>query len=362
MSIVRIVDQVSYDEDLLKEKLTEVLDWVNLKEVQDKKILIFFDYSTPNLLILKTLFSLLKSNGAKSIEFGTSVMTKMQKNLISEIEKQGFILHDFRNEPYEEFGVDLKSKKSQHFFGYQVLSPSQYQTEKAFENSDIFKVRTLKKIFIPESIASSDYIIPVIKLKDSPINKIGGFINSLLYMVPTNVRSEIFLKALSLKFTDALLDVYGVIKNSILFGLVDGIVGDLTKTDDDNFGVLFSSNDLLSLDSVISVLIGFRSSDIESNKLGSIYDLGHGLLKEVVIDGEDFIKLRKELTKKLKFKKYFDKKIHPQLINQDKEIESISIFCPTGAIENKNSQYSINKSKCIKCNFCVELAPSAFDV
>ncbi|BAL80993.1 DUF362 domain-containing protein [Caldisericum exile] len=360
MSTVRIVEEVQYNKESLRKKLIEVLDWVNFDEIKDKNILVFFDFPTPDNLVIYELKNFLKEKGVAKVEFGTSILTHKQRELISNLLENGITVHDFRNEPYEEFAVDLKSKKNEHYFGYKMLSPAQYQAEKAFENSDIFKVRTLKKVYIPEAIANSDYIIPIIKIKDSPVGKIGGFINSLLYIVPTNIRSEILLKNLSMKFADSLLDVYGVIKKSVLFGLVDAVNGDLTHTEEDNFGLLLSSNDLLALDSVISVLVGFRSSDIESNKLGSVYDLGHGLLKEIVIDGADFLKLRKELTKKLKFSKFFGKKVTPSILEQTKELDTISLFCPTGAIIKEDSQYKIDKSKCINCNFCVELSPEIF--
>ena len=361
MSTVRIVEQKDYELDTLKEKLLEVLDWENFDEIKDKKILVFFDNTLPNINLLKALNNILIEKGAKTVEFGTSIILPNQNELWPLFEAQGLKFHDFRNEPYEEFEVDLKAKKTQHFLGYQILSPGQYQMEKSFEKSDAFKVRTLKKVFIPETFAESDYIVPVVKLKDSPVSKIGGFLNSLLYLVPTNLRSEIFLKILSAKFGDALLDVYGVIKNSILFGVVDAVEGELTNSEEDKFGLLMSSKDLLALDSVISVLVGFRSSDIETNKLGSIYDLGHGLLKEVVIDGTDFLKLRKELVRKMNFSKFYERKSFPTIKGQDREFDYIGLYCPTGAIEKLNSKYSINKSKCIKCNFCVELAPKLFN-
>lgn len=362
MSLVRIVEQKDYNEFSLKDKLLEVLDWVDFSELEDKKILIFFDNPIPNFSLLKELKEILTKKGADKVEFGTSLILNTQSELIPLFKENDLVLHNFRDEPYEEITVDLKSKKSQHYFGYQILSPAQYQTEKAFENSDIFKVRTLKKVFVPESIASSDLMVFVTKIKDSPVNKIGGFINSLLYVVPTNLRSEILLKILSYKFADALLDVYGVLRKSILFGLVDAIEGNLTNDEDDKFGLLLSSRDLIALDSVISVILGFRSSDIESNKMGSIYDLGHGLLKEVVIDGVDFIKIRKELVKKLKFNRFYSRKSVPKILEQGRVLEEINLFCPTGAIEKNEKQFYINNSKCIKCNFCVELAPKIFSI
>ena len=47
-------------------------------------------------------------------------------------QKLSYQFHNFREEPYEEFDVDLKSVKQSHYFGYQILSPGQYQQEKAF--------------------------------------------------------------------------------------------------------------------------------------------------------------------------------------------------------------------------------------
>jgi len=211
-------------------------------------------------------------------------------------------------------------------------------------------------------LEDSDYIIPVLKLKDSPISKIGGFVNALLYIIPTNLRSEIFLKLLNQKFNDALLDIFGAVKNNVIFGLVDGIEADLTTHEDNNYNILLASSDLLSLDSVMSVIVGFRSSDVETNKLGSLYDLGKGLLKEIVIDGVDFTKIRKDLVNKLKFSKAFNRRFIPTIEKQEDKIDKVMEFCPTGAILMKDKNYFIDKSKCIKCNFCLEIAPDIFKV
>jgi len=364
MSLVKIVGVDNYNKDILKEGLNEVLEWVNIEHIKDKKICATFDFPQPEFNLIESIKEYLIGNGAESVEFGSAIFFKEDAYKIkNEFEKRGLIFHNFREEPYEEFEVDLKTKKTQHFLGYQILSPGQYQAEKAFENSDFFKVRTLKKVFIPVTLSSSDYTVFITKLKDSPVSKIGGFINSLLYIVPTNIRSEIFLKGLSFKFEDALLDVYGVIKNSVLFGVVDGIQANLTNGIEDEFKILMSSEDLLALDSVMSVLIGFRSQDIGTNKLGSIYKLGCGLLKEVTLDGVDFTKVRRDLLNKLKFKNAFSKRFVPVIEKADNTIDEVANFCPTGAIvKDTKGYYVVDKTKCIKCNFCIEIAPHIFRV
>ena len=363
MSLVKIVEAEDYSDENLQSSLKNLFEVINLEDIKDKKITIFFDFPIPDMRLMLDVYSFLIENGAKEVSFGASLLLKDEGiEFVEECKKRNITFHNFREEPYEEFDVDLKSVKQSHYFGYQILSPGQYQQEKAFEKTGFFKVRTLKKIYVPLAFSSVDYIIPIIKLKDSPISKIGGFINALLYIVPTNIRGEIFLQSLSLKFADALLDVFGVIKNNVLLGIVDGIKADLTNDEANDYKILMSSTDLLALDSNIAVLIGFRSSDVETNKVGTALSLGYGLFKDIVIEGPDFLKIRKEITNKLKFKKAMDKRVQPEIIKVDEKINEVANFCPTGAIERKDNSYSIDKHKCIKCNFCIEIAPNEFNV
>jgi NAD-dependent dihydropyrimidine dehydrogenase PreA subunit len=363
MSLVKIVEVEDYSKENINNGLKDLFEVINLEDIKDKNITVFFDFPMPDMGLMFNIYSFLVENGAKEVSFGTSLMLKEEGlEFIEECKKRNIKFHNFREEPYEEFDVDLKAVKHSHYLGYQILSPGQYQQEKAFEQTDFFKVRTLKKVYVPLALSSADYIVPIIKLKDSPVSKIGGFMNSLLYIVPTNIRSEIFLKVFSLKFADALLDVFGVIKNTVLLGIVDGIQADLTKDEENDYKILMSSTDLLALDSNIAVLIGFRSSDIETNKVGSTLSLGYGLFKDVVVEGPDFIKIRKEITNKLKFKKAMDKRTQPEIIRIDEKINEVENLCPTGAIEKRNNGYSIDRHKCIKCNFCIEIAPNEFNV
>ncbi|MEF3244745.1 MAG: DUF362 domain-containing protein [Caldisericaceae bacterium] len=362
MSLVKVVEVNSYKKEIIENGLLELLNFTDLKTLKINTVSVVFDFPPPDASVLLALNNILKDNGVNKVIFGAS---NFNSDAFQEIYKKlldhGIELHNFRDEPYIEFEIGNITKQNDHIRGYPLLYPEKAKEEKVLSRVNLGKPRTFKKVLLPYNIAESDYVIPVIKLKDSPISKIGGFVNALLYFIPTNLRSNVFIKALSGQFEDSLLDIFSAFKSKVLFGIVDGIQGELTGSELDKFNVLMASSDLLSLDAVISVIIGFRSSEITTNKLGSLYDLGDGLLKDIVIDGVDFEKIRKELVNRLKFSNAFKKNRVPKIVKNDDTISSIETLCPTGAIYKDKSGYSIDKFKCIKCNFCVEIAQKYFN-
>lgn len=363
MSLVKVVEVNSYEKEIIKNNLLELLNFTDLKALEKTKVSIVFDFPPPDESVLFALNDLLLDNGVSSVIFGSSNLNEdYYQEVYKKLLDHGIELHNFRDEPYIEIEVGNITKKSDHIRGYPLLYPEKAREEKVLSRANLGKPKTLKKVLLPYNIEESDYVIPVIKLKDSPISKIGGFVNALLYFIPTNLRSNVFIKALSGQFEDSMLDIFSAFKTKVLFGIVDGILGDLTKDDTDKFNILMASSDLLSLDAVISVIIGFRSSEITTNKLGSLYDLGNGLLKDIVIDGIDFEIIRKELVNKLKFSNAFKKNKIPKIIKNSDKISSIEMLCPTGAIYKDKLGYAIDRSKCIKCNFCIEIAPEYFNL
>ena len=368
MSMVGIKKCESYSKNIINKAFKELFIDFDIEKIKDKRILIFFDFPPPNEEIFNKTIKFLKDNGAKKIFTGTSIFVKSLPESLQKLfkdEKVEFI--DFRKENYEKIDVPLrKLPNPKHFRGFAILSPVQYATEKTMEKMETGSVRTLKNIFLPISITDNDYIVAITKMKDSPLVKLGGFVNSMMYLITTKTRAEVLVNAMRNKHYESLLEIFSLIKNKVLFGIVDGVEAYISDNEEINkMNVLLFSEDLLSLDAVTSVLLGFRSSDIETNKLGDMFGIGSGVLNHITLYGDDFVKIRKDTLKFLKYSTIFNKRNSPVpgITSEDKaKINKAMEFCPTGAIIKKDTSYLIDKNKCIKCYFCVEIAGDVFKI
>ncbi len=367
-SSVGIIRCTTYDENDVKkaiETITKPFNEKNKQKIKGKKVAIYFDFPLPNISIVKETINYLEEAGASKIIAGTSIFNKElpqeMKNLLKE-ENIDFI--DFRNDQYEKLAVPLtKEKMPEHFRGYAFISPIQYSREKQIEKMGIKGSRILKHSFLPLSLTNADYIIPIIKMKVSPVSQLGGIVSSMLSLAPTITRNQILVNKLKRKFEKSILEIYSLVKDRILFGIVDGIYADITDNDELNkMNVILFSEDGLALDSVSAVLIGYRSRDIKTNKVGDDMNLGSGLFIHVSLYGDDFLGFRKEIKNKLKFRTRH--KSIPYINEQSANLitKKIEQFCPTGAILNTNGKYEIDKSQCASCMFCVQIAPDLFKI
>jgi len=150
-----------------------------------------------------------------------------------------------------------------------------------------------------------------------------------------------------------------------LFGVVDGVDAVISNNEEINkMNVILFSEDPLALDSTTAVLTGHRSREIESNKIGDFMDLGSGLFDHITTYGDIFLTFRKEVKHSLRYPaKRSIRKIIPHITSeQNKLIDVVSNFCPTGAIVKEGKKYKIDKRKCTSCFFCVQLAPDLFKI
>jgi uncharacterized protein (DUF362 family) len=368
MSTVGIKKCKNYSDDDIKEPFNELIKGFDKGKIEGKKIIIFFDFPPPETILLKIVIEFLKENRAKKISVGTSIfVNNLPEPILKLLKKEEIEFIDFRKDNYEKIEVPLRKTLSpEHFRGFAVLSPVQYATEKATEKMEKPSIRTLKNVFLPASFSDNDYIVALTKMKDSPLEKLGGFMHSMTSIITTKTRAEVFVNAMQNKQHESLLEIFSLMRDKVLFGIVDGIKAFISTDEEINkMNVLLFSEDLLSLDAVSSVLIGFRSSEIETNKLGDLFGFGDGAFHHIILYGDDFVEIRKEAIKQLRYVKIFGTRNRPipQIAQQDNiKIEKTMELCPTGAITKKDKLYYIDKNKCIKCYFCTEIASEIFNI
>jgi|GEM_PF-1017781 len=358
----------TYEPSNLKNCFEQLFIDFDKTKVKGKKILIFFDEPTPHEQVLDLAIKFLIDAGVSKITAGTSVFIhNIPDDILGMFRKNGVEFIDFRFDNFERLEVPFRKEKTpERSLGFAVLSPVQYASEKAANKMDCPNIRTLKNVLVPTAFTESDYIVPVLKMKDSPVFKIGGNVNSMLYFIPTITRSEVFVNFLKGHDTESVLEIFNIARNKALFGILDGIKTSISYDESVNsMNVLMFSEDLLSLDAMLSVLIGFRSSEVPTNELGNAFDFGNGILKRIDIYGDEFEKLRKEAIKNLRFASSLNRRKSSAPYINTMDANSIRIamnFCPTGAIIEEDGNFSIDKNKCIKCNFCLEIANEIFKI
>lgn len=367
MNSVGIIRCNSYDEKEVVEAFNRASAPFDRKKIKGKKVAVYFDFPSPDTAILKEVIDFLKENGAKDIKVGASLFTTgLPKNIDNLLKKENVQFVDFRNSSYERLDVPRRDAKApDHFKGYAFLSPVSYAEQRQINKLGVKAKRILKYSFLPTTLTDADYIVPVIKMKDSPVTKIGGAIASTLSLVPTVTRNQVFINKFKFQFWDTLLEIYSPIKDKILFGVIDGVNAIISNDENINrMNVILFSEDPLALDSVTAVLMGYRSREVGSNKKGDDMGLGSGLFIHVAMYGDNFLEFRKETKKYLRYRTgKAIRKVIPSINSVDDSIiDRVSNFCPTGAIVKENGSYKIDRTKCISCFFCVQLAPDIFKI
>jgi len=249
------------------------------------------------------------------------------------------------------------------------------------KNLSTFEIETpngvkSKSLTLLNIINEVDVIINVGKLK---IDKTLGFMGAsanLFGFVPGEMKTQILNRIQTHRdFHDYILDIYSVLKNKILFNVVDGIVA---KESDGNPRLMYClavADNMFSLDATLVDMldIGYKNTILRQAKCRGLFDFDKGY-KTI---GDKIDKFKKEdfvlheffetsPIHKNKFAKtkYFN--AHQQRTkidsNKCKGCGVCSKICPTNAISmktDKNGELyaSIDYSKCIFCNKCHTACP-----
>ena len=74
MSLVKIVEVEDYSKENINNGLKDLFEVINLEDIKDKNITVFFDFPMPDMGLMFNVYSFLVENGAKEVSFGTSLM------------------------------------------------------------------------------------------------------------------------------------------------------------------------------------------------------------------------------------------------------------------------------------------------
>lgn len=274
-------------------------------------------------------------------------------------------------------GGTVKYKKVLNECGITYLS-------KKYDIKILESVQSGIKIFgnNPEYIISKPFvdcqsIINLPKLKTHTLTIFTGAIKNFYGIIPGVAKSNYHRIAPNpTKFANIIVDIYSIVKDKIVFNIIDGIIGmdgdGPSSGDTKNFGVIFGSYDAVALDFCAARMMGYNPYKIPIIKLAA--DKYNISLQEIKLIG-DFDKNYKlenvninksKITNKILrflstplkgiFKKLFSS--HPDFLKEKciKCGECVS-FCPVSALNiNKLSPIPIlDRVKCILCMCCIEI-------
>lgn len=239
-----------------------------------------------------------------------------------------------------------------------------------------------KSLTLLEVINDVDAIINVGKLKiDSSLGYMGA-VSNLFGFVPGEVKTQVLNRLNTQKdFHNYCIDIYNVVKDKIIFNVIDGIV---TKESGDMPRLLYClgvAENMFSLDAcIIDILgIGYKNTVLKQAKQRELFDFekGYKTTKERIEKFQlpdyalhefcDASSLNKKLGNK---KRYFKSHQRRPIVEvpKCKGCGVCSKICPTGAIvmrTDKNGELyaHIDYAKCIFCFKCHTACPySVIDV
>ncbi len=276
------------------------------------------------------------------LRIGVSVFEYLNENLIKLINSYPVEIVSFMNEGFVKF----PHKKIK-------IGPER-------RGSENIQRRVLSKIYLPQSFNWSNSIVAVSKIKLHPFLKFGGVVTGLLSLTPSYTKIETFFYGTSLSmFGEALSELISIINEKFKLAFLDGVEifeKDEIRGNKKELNSLIASKDLLSLDSVGSVLVGLKPSENQIFNSISIRGLGINRLNEIDIVGDNFVNLIKkaELPTKRKIG-LFGKTIFYIDKNLCTDCEICLEVCPVSAIDLKT--HTIDNKKSITCFECYLRCP-----
>lgn len=238
---------------------------------------------------------------------------------------------------------------------------------------------TINQIHVTKALIDCDAIINLPKLKTHTLMGFSCGIKNFYGCIPGARKIEYHKLAPTPEdFAYLLSEIYRMIKEKILFTLVDGVVGlegngPSLSGEKRNFNIIATSRDTVTLDTFLLSHMGFKSQDNILLKPLREKNLGNTNLKNILyigdnINGFDFSNVKLPITKILNFlprrftrfaAKLFGKLfwVSPFII-EEKCIGCLQCVrsCPAKAITvSENKKPVINRGKCISCFCCHEL-------
>ncbi|WP_231968816.1 DUF362 domain-containing protein [Thermoanaerobacterium sp. RBIITD] len=234
--------------------------------------------------------------------------------------------------------------------------------------------KVIKQATIMKAIMDCDLIISIPKLKTHGMTVYTGAVKNQFGVIPGLVKAGYHLTMSNIKdFADMLIDLNNFLRPVLTF--MDAVVGmegngpSAGKPKD--IGLIIASNDVFSLDTVATSIIGLKPEDVPTVFMAQ--KRGYGKLEDIDIKGLsindakvsdfDIPTLRGfSVTEKIPpfLSKYIDKYVKPYPEFNHEICKSCGICvssCPPKALKMINRKPLVDLKTCIRCFCCQELCP-----
>lgn len=231
------------------------------------------------------------------------------------------------------------------------------------ENPD---AEIVKEFWFPEFALTCDGIINVPKLKSHALTTLTCAVKNLFGLQQGGTKAHHHVRTGNdpEKFSRLLMDLYKSISNQVCLNVVDAVIGmegeGPTTGDPVKLGLIIAGEDALSVDLVVSKIIGWDPLEVGTIFLTSERAMGPSSLDDIAIVGvplkEAYRPFRKPQTHQ-DGQPFID--IRMPIVNIREKCTGCGIceaVCPADAISLHETP-EINDELCIQCFCCMELCP-----
>ena len=225
-------------------------------------------------------------------------------------------------------------------------------------------------LFISRIVKEADYVINVPKFKTHMLTTITGAIKNMFGIIPGGKKAQLHTISRSIKgFAEILVDIYQIRIPDL--NIMDAIIG-MEGAGPTNGKIriinkIISSENGISLDSVMAAMMGLKPDAIELLQVAKERNLGETDISNIIIDGElEIISgyktpnnglLQKIVETVVPHIFSFNKVIPIVDHNKCKICKKCIEVCPVSAMNLAGKFPEADREKCISCFCCEEHCP-----
>jgi uncharacterized protein (DUF362 family)/NAD-dependent dihydropyrimidine dehydrogenase PreA subunit len=228
----------------------------------------------------------------------------------------------------------------------------------------------IEELFISKIVKEADYVINVPKFKTHSLTTITGAIKNMFGIIPGGKKAKLHSFTRSIKeFAELLVDIYQIRVPDL--NIMDAIIGmegvGPTNGKTRIINKIISSDNGISLDSVMAAMMGLRPDTIELLQVAKERNLGETDISNIIIDGELEV-ISGFKTPNNGFLQRIRKTAVPHIFNfaavkpivnhkKCKMCKRCIEVCPVSAMNLTNKFPEADRKKCISCFCCDEHCP-----